>query len=76
VETLVKTRAPVIITRNGREAAALPNIEDFAGIEEYPHYKYVSGKLEEAETEAASSKAKWTDNKTVISRLKAKHGGV
>jgi prevent-host-death family protein len=74
VETLIENHNPVIITKNGRGAAVLLNIEDFAEVEEYRHYKYVSEKLEEAETEAASPKAKWTDYKTVRSRFKAKHG--
>jgi prevent-host-death family protein len=73
LETLIENHDPVIITKNGRGAAVLLNIEDFAELEEYLHYKYVFGKLEEAEAEAAGPKAKWTDYKTVISRLKAKH---
>jgi prevent-host-death family protein len=76
VETLLEAHDPVIITKNGRGAAVLLNIEDFAELEEYLHYKYVSEKLAEADAAAASPKAKWTDYKTVINRLKAKHGGV
>jgi prevent-host-death family protein len=74
VETLIEAHDPVIITKNGRGAAVLLNIDDFAELEEYLHYKYVTEKLEEAE--AASPGARWTDYKTVINRLKAEHGGV
>jgi PHD/YefM family antitoxin component YafN of YafNO toxin-antitoxin module len=66
----------VIITKNGRGAAVLLNIDDFAEIEEYLHYKYVAEKLGEAEAEAAKPGARWTDYKTVMSRLKEKHAGV
>jgi prevent-host-death family protein len=76
LETLIEAHDPVIITKNGRGAAVLLNIDDFAEVEEYLHYKYVAEKLEEAEAEAASPGARWTDYKTVINRLKAKHGGV
>jgi hypothetical protein len=54
----------------------LLNIDDFAEIEEYLHYKYVAEKLDEAEAEAAKPGARWTDYKTVMSRLKEKHAGV
>jgi hypothetical protein len=54
----------------------LLNIDDFAEIEEYFHYKYVAEKLDEAEAEAAKPGARWTDCKAVLSRLKEKHGGV
>jgi prevent-host-death family protein len=76
VETLIEAHDPVIITKNGRGAAVLLNIDDFAEVEEYLHYKYVAEKLEEAEAEAVSPGARWTDYKTVISRLKEKHAGV
>jgi prevent-host-death family protein len=76
VETLIEAHDPVIITKNGRGSAVLLNIDDFAELEEYLHYKYVAEKLDEAETEAAKPETRWTDYKTVISRLKAKHAGV
>jgi prevent-host-death family protein len=76
VETLIEAHDPVIITKNGRGAAVLLNIDDFAEVEEYLHYKYVAGKLDEAEAEAAKPGARWTDYKTVISRLKEKYAGV
>jgi hypothetical protein len=36
----------------------LLNIDDFAEVEEYLHYKYETEKLEEAEAEAANSGAR------------------
>jgi prevent-host-death family protein len=76
VETLIEAHDPVIITRNGRGTAVLLNIDDFAEIEEYLHYKYVAEKLDEAEAEAAKPGARWTDCTAVMSRLKEKHAGV
>jgi prevent-host-death family protein len=76
VETLINAHDPVIITKNGRGSAVLLNIDEFAELEEYLHYKYVAEKLDEAEVEAAKPGVRWTDYKTVISRLKAKHAGV
>jgi PHD/YefM family antitoxin component YafN of YafNO toxin-antitoxin module len=76
MESLIKNHDPVIITKNGRGAAVLLNIDDFAEVEEYLHYKYVSEKLNEAEKAAALPGAKWTDYKKVIAKMKKKHGGV
>jgi prevent-host-death family protein len=76
VETLIEAHEPVIITKNGRRTAVLLNIDDFAEVEEYLHYKYVAGKLAEAEAEAAKPGVRRTDYRTVISRLKEKYAGV
>jgi len=76
IETLLEDHDPVIITKNGRGQAVLLNIDDFAGVEEYLHFKYVSEKLAEAEAEAASPGAAWTDYKQALARLNKKHGGV
>jgi PHD/YefM family antitoxin component YafN of YafNO toxin-antitoxin module len=64
---------PVIITKNGRGAAVLINIEDYAKIEEYQHLIYVREKLKEAEAEAESAAAEWLDYKKVFKRLKSKY---
>jgi prevent-host-death family protein len=76
VEMLIEAHDPVIITKNGRGSAVLLNIDDFAELEEYLHYKYVAEKLDEAEAVAAEPEARWADYKAVISRLKAKHAGI
>ncbi|MDR3147901.1 MAG: type II toxin-antitoxin system Phd/YefM family antitoxin [Treponema sp.] len=76
LETLIEAHDLVIITKNGRGAAVLLNINDFAEVEEYLHYKYVAEKLDEAEVEAAKPGAQWMDYKTVMSRLKEKYAGV
>jgi prevent-host-death family protein len=76
LETLIEAHDPVIITKNGRGAAVLLNIDDFAEIEEYLHYKYVAGKLDEAEAEAVKPGARRTDYKIVLSRLKEKYDGI
>ena len=76
LETLIEAHEPVIITKNGRGSAVLLNIDDFAELEEYLHYKYIAVKLDEAETAAAKPGARWTDYKAVISRLKEKYAGI
>ena len=76
IETLVKNHDPVIITKNGRGAAVLVNIEDYAEMEEYLHIKYVSNKLAEAELEAKKTGAKWTDSKKALKKLRDKYSGL
>ena len=76
IETLVENHDPVIITKNGRGAAVLINIEDYAEMEEYFHIKYVSDKLAEAEAEAKKAGAKWTDSKKALKKLRSKYGGL
>jgi prevent-host-death family protein len=76
VESLIEAHDPVIITKNGRGSAVLLNIDDFAEVEEYLHYKYVAEKLDEAEAAATKPGARRTDYKTVIRSLKAKYAGV
>jgi len=76
IETLIENHDPVIITKNGRGAAVLINIEDYAEIEEYLHIKYVKEKLEEAELEAQKPGAKWTDYKKVLKKLRGTYGGL
>ncbi len=66
----------MIITKNGRGSAVLLNIDDFSDYEEYMHIKYVAEKLREAEIEADSPDAEWTDYKTVLSRLRTKYHGL
>jgi prevent-host-death family protein len=73
IESLLDNHDPVIITKNGRGAAVLINIEDYAKIEEYQHFMYVADKLEEAEKEASSPGAEWKNYKEVFSRLKKKY---
>ena len=72
IESLIENHDPVIITKNGRGAAVLINIEDYAEIEEYLHIKYVRNKLEEAELEVQNHGAKWTDYKKAIKKLRSK----
>ena len=45
IEALIENHDPVIITKNGRGAAVLINIDDYAEVEEYLHIKYVNSKL-------------------------------
>jgi prevent-host-death family protein len=70
IEALLENHDPVIITKNGRGAAVLLNIEDYAKIEEYQHYLYIEEKLREAESEATAPGAEWQDYKQVFRRLK------
>ena len=76
IETLVENHNPVIITKNGRGAAVLINIEDYAEVEEYLHIKYVNEKIEEAELEAKKSGAEWTDYKESLRKLRGKYSGL
>ena len=76
IEALVANHDPVIITKNGRGAAVLINIDDYAEVEEYLHIKYVTRKLEEAELEAKKSSAKWTNSKKVLKKLRDKYCGL
>ena len=76
IETLIKNHDPVIITKNGRGAAVLINIDDYAEVEEYLHIKYVREKLEEAELEAQKPGAKWTDYRKTLKKLRSKFSGV
>ena len=76
IEALVKNHDPVIITKNGRGAAVLINIEDYAEMEEYLHIKYVNNKLAEAELEAKKTGAKWTDSKKALEKLRGKYSGL
>ena len=76
LETMLNGHDPIIITKNGRGTAVLLNIEDFSDYEEFMHIKYVAGKLKEAETEAASPDAEWSDRKDVLDRLRGKYRGL
>ena len=76
IEALVKNHDPVIITKNGRGAAVLINIEDYTEVEEYLHIKYVSNKLAEAELEAKKAGVKWADSKKTLKKLRGKYGGL
>lgn len=76
IEKLLKNHDPVIITKNGRGAAVLINIDDYAELEEYLHINYVKNKLEEAELEAKKSGAKWTDSGKVLRKLRLKYSGL
>ena len=76
IESLLEKHDPVIITKNGRGAAVLINIDDYAEVEEYLHIKYVKSKLEEAEFEAQKSGAKWTDHKKALKKLRDKYSGL
>ena len=76
IETLLENHDPIIITKNGRGAAVLINIEDYAEVEEYLHIKFVNSKLEEAELEAEKPGAKWTDSKKVLKKLRGKYCGL
>jgi prevent-host-death family protein len=73
IESLLENHDPVIITKNGRGAAVLVNIEDYAKLEEYQHILYIEEKLREAEHEAAAPGALWQDYRDVFKRLKKKH---
>jgi prevent-host-death family protein len=76
IEVLLENHDPVIITKNGRGAAVLINIEDYAKLEEYQHILYIEGKLREAEEEAASPGAGLQSYKDVFRRLKKKYHGL
>ena len=76
IETLIENHDPVIITKNGRGAAVLINIDDYAEVEEYLHIKYVRNKLEEAELEAQKPGVKWTDHKKILKKLRSKYSGL
>ncbi len=76
IEGVLEDHNPVIITKNGRGSAVLLNIEDFSEYEAFMHIKYVAEKLREAEAEADSPNAEWTDSKEVLQRLKAKYHGL
>jgi prevent-host-death family protein len=76
IEALLANHDPVIITKNGRGAAVLLNIEDYAKIEEYQHYLYVAEKLKEAEEEAESPNAEWMNYKEAFRQIKKKYHGL
>jgi len=76
IESILDEHNSVIITKNGRGTAVLLNIEDFADYEEFLHAKYVAKKLKEAEDEADSPSAEWSDYKDVLSRLRNKYHGI
>ena len=73
IEQLVENHDPVIITKNGRGAAVLINIDDYVEVEEYLHIKYVNDKLEEAELEAKKPDAIWTPYRKALKQLRDKH---
>ena len=73
VELLLENHDPVIITKNGRGSAVLLNIDDYSDYEEFMHVKYVAEKIKEAEIEAESTDAIWTDYKSVLKRLREKY---
>jgi len=76
IEMYLKNHNPVIITKNGRGAAVLINIDDYAEIEEYLHIKHINEKLKEAELEAAKPDAKWTDSNEIIRKMLEKYSGL
>jgi prevent-host-death family protein len=76
IEALLENHDPVIITKNGRGAAVLLNIEDYAKIEDHQHYLYVAEKLREAEDEANAPNAEWLNYKDVFRKLKKKYHGL
>lgn len=76
IEVFLENHNPVIITKNGRGAAVLLNIDDYAEIEDYLHIKYVNEKLKEAELQAEKPDAKWTDSKKVLKKMRAKYSGL
>ena len=76
IELLVEKHDPVIITKNGRGAAVLINIDDYVEVEEYLHIKYVNDKLEEAELEAKKPCVKWTPYKKALKKLRDKYSGL
>ena len=76
IEALLENHDPVIITKNGRGAAVLINIDDYTEVEEYLHIKYVNNKLKEAEQEAQKPGAKWTDSKKVLKKMRGKYSGL
>ena len=76
IEALIENHDPVIITKNGRGAAVLMNIEDYAEIEKYLHIKYVRNKLEEAESEMQKHGAKGTEYKKALKKLRNKYVGL
>ena len=76
IEVLLEKHNPVIITKNGRGAAVLINIEDYAEVEEYLHIKYVNEKLKEAELAAEKPEVKWIDSKNVLKKMRDKYCGL
>ena len=73
IESILDKHDPVIITKNGRGSAVLLSIDDYSDYQEFMHVKYVAEKLKEAEEEAESQGAEWSDYKSVIKRLRAKY---
>jgi len=76
IEQLVEKHDSVIITKNGRGAAVLINIDDYIEVEEYLHIKYVNDKLVEAELEAQKPGIKWTPYRKALKKLRDKYGGL
>ena len=76
IETFLKNHNPVIITKNGKGTAVLINIEDYAEIEDYLHFKFINEKLGEAELEAEKPNVKWIDSKKVIKKMRDKYCGL
>ena len=76
IELFLKNHDPVIITKNGRGAAVLINIDDYAEVEEYLHIKLINEKLKEAELEAVKHNAKWIDTKKTIKKMREKYCGL
>jgi len=72
----VENHDPVIITKNGRGAAVLINIDDYAEVEEYLHMKYVNNKLAEAELETKKPGAIWTNYKETLQKMRDKYCGL
>lgn len=73
IEALINAHDPVVITKNGRGAAVLLNIEDFSDYEEFMHIKYVAEKLKEAEA-YEDDESQWHDGDEVMKELREKYG--
>jgi prevent-host-death family protein len=76
IESLLEKDNPVIITKNGKGSAVLLSIDDYSDYEEFTHVKYIAQKLKEAEDDAESPDAVWSDYKSVIHRLREKYHGL
>lgn len=73
IEAIINAHDPVVITKNGRGAAVLLNIEDFSDYEEFMHIKYVAEKLKEAEA-YEDDESQWFDCDEVMKELRDKYG--
>mgnify|MGYP000956871903 CR=1 FL=1 len=72
IAKIIEEHRPVFITNNGRGAAVLINIQDYAAYEDYLREKYICEKLDEAERDAKKSGAVWHSFEDVAKEMREK----